>query len=177
MARRRRGEKDKKSEMVAKGYIECRSCGELSAPGSTRCQSCRRLLPKGKRVLAMVVAVVVVSASFGGIYLLSQEQRSPSLTSVLEYSPSSASASVDSEIKVVFTREMNRTSVERSFSISPHINGTIEWRTITLIFRPEQPLANSTTYTVSIGKDARDVNGRSLDSDMFQWSFITDAPM
>ena len=174
MARRRGKAADNKAQMIAQGYIECRSCGELSKPGSMRCQGCHRLLPKGKRILVVILVVIIITSAMGVVFLLFQEEKASPLTSVQQYSPSDISAPIGSSITAVFTRDMNRTSVERSFSISPHVFGTFEWSGNTMTYKPGTPLANSTTYYVSIGGDTRDAQERPLDSSVFQWSFITE---
>lgn len=176
MAKRRTKAAESRAQMLARGFINCTACGGFSKPGSMRCQGCRRFLPKGKRVLAVVLAAVIIMASAGTVLALTQETKASPLTSVLEYTPSSASAPIGSTITALFTRDMNRTSVEQSFSISPKVNGTFEWLGTQMVFKPDQPLLNSTTYSVSIGKDTRDASGRPLDSGMFSWSFITEGP-
>ena len=61
--------------------------------------------------------------------------------------------SLDTQIEIVFDREMNKTSVEKGFSINPPTEGTISWESSQkLIFSPKVPLVRGEKYVVSLEK-------------------------
>lgn len=80
--------------------------------------------------------------------------------------------SVNTQIAVTFTQPMNHRSVERSFSIVPHLAGDFTWSGNQLLYLPRKPLTYSTTYTVTIAARARDAGGRHLFR-AFRRSFTT----
>jgi len=91
----------------------------------------------------------------------------------------------DTFIKITFSKEMDRKSVEESFVIDPQVNpvrsrspmaiasdehrrtsngvkGRFSWQKNTLIFHPEKELVPSTTYLISLGTVVKDAQGRPL---------------
>ncbi len=76
-------------------------------------------------------------------------------------------------IIVTFDRDMNHSSVEENFYISPKIQGTFTWHRNTLIFIPESALNYSTTYFFKIYGEARDSYGNMLTND-HEWYFTTE---
>ncbi len=89
---------------------------------------------------------------------------------------------VDIDIVVTFDENMKASSVERAFSISPMVYGTIKWSEDgkTMTFVPDTDLKSGVTYTVTIQSTARDVVGKQLDGDSngyagpaYRWSFST----
>ncbi len=86
-------------------------------------------------------------------------------------------------IRVTFSEEMNRTSVEDAFSIVPVVNGSFRWSTTTMEFIPDY-LEYGKRYNITIKGDAKDSVGNYLDgngngiaegspSDDFSWYFTT----
>ena len=64
-------------------------------------------------------------------------------------------------ISVTFSKEMDRDSVERTFSTSPALEGTFSWSENTVTFTPSfYPLTYEMTVTVGTG--ARDASGVPL---------------
>jgi len=49
----------------------CPSCGGLTSGSRWKCDRCKKLLPKGRHVLMLVVAIMVVVAAIGATMLLS----------------------------------------------------------------------------------------------------------
>jgi hypothetical protein len=83
------------------------------------------------------------------------------------------------EIRVVFSEPMvvvgriPQPVTAPFFSIEPAVPGTFRWSgTTTLIFTPNPPLPFATSYTVSIAKSARSIDGSTLDQP-YRWSFTT----
>jgi hypothetical protein len=95
-----------------------------------------------------------------------------SLPKISEYSPRNINVPINSSIIIKFNVDMERTSTENSFSISPYVPGQLTCAFNRLIYTPSEPLAYDTVYTVSISKTAKDTNGYYLDED-FEWTFIT----
>lgn len=79
---------------------------------------------------------------------------------------------VNTRITIAFTEPMNRTSVEDAFTISGNVTGQFVWEGNNLTFEPATRLAYLTTYTVSIGTGAKDIQGNNLD-EMLAFSFTT----
>ncbi len=89
-------------------------------------------------------------------------------------------------IDVQFSVEMDTASVRSAFSLVPAVSGTFNWANgnSTLSFKPDQYLAFSTTYTLTIDSTAKDAIGaRYLDGlgsgqgpSQFQMSFTTIPP-
>ena len=68
----------------------------------------------------------------------------------------------DTFIRITFSKEMDRKSVEESFVIDPQVKGRFIWEENTLSFRPETNLIPSAIYTISLGVTIKDAQGRSL---------------
>ncbi len=79
------------------------------------------------------------------------------------------------EIRLTFNTYMIRSSVENVLKISPPVSGTLRWyndsKTI-MEFDPSQSLKLNTKYTVTIGKEARDIFGSNM-KESYIFSFIT----
>ena len=87
-------------------------------------------------------------------------------------SPQGTDVPVNSTVIVSFNRDMDRASVESSFSITPDIVGNYSWDNRTLIFTPSTPLQYETTYGVIIDSVASDEDGNHLDKS-YPWYFTT----
>ncbi len=90
-----------------------------------------------------------------------------------------ASLAEANEIRVVFSEPMVALGripdpvTAPFFSIQPAVDGAFRWAgTDTLLFTPKAPLPFATRYTVTIGRDARAVSGRSLE-EALSFSFTT----
>ncbi len=60
---------------------------------------------------------------------------------------------VDTTIEIQFSREMNKESVEKAFSINPGVPGNFDWESGgRVIFQPSESLALHQEYTVKIGR-------------------------
>lgn len=75
--------------------------------------------------------------------------------------PGQNSVTVDTVIFVEFDREMDRRSVEDSFSLvgSSPVSGDFEWIGNRLYFRLDKPLAPGASYELTVGQNASDING------------------
>ncbi len=76
----------------------------------------------------------------------------------------------DAPIRVVFSRPMNRRSVEDAFVLEPSVIGRFEWSddSRALAFAHEAPFDSNSVYTVRIRGEAQDESGRTLDGDYDQ---------
>jgi uncharacterized protein YfaS (alpha-2-macroglobulin family) len=90
-----------------------------------------------------------------------------------------ASLAEANEIRVVFSEPMVVLGKIPSpvtapfFHLTPSVKGTFRWSgTTTLIFTPDKPLSYATQYNVTIDKNAKSINGNTLDDD-YKWSFTT----
>lgn len=69
----------------------------------------------------------------------------------------------DDTLTITFDWPMDQASVEAAFSITPALDGLLEWAdTRTLVFRPAQPWPLSTEYLLQIRDDARSEAGVPL---------------
>jgi cbb3-type cytochrome oxidase subunit 3 len=91
--------------------------------------------------------------------------------SVVSHFPSGVEVDLDVNITVTFNELMNQSSVQNSFSTIPNTQGNFSWQDTTLIFIPTI-LSNETVYTVTIGTDAKDEAGNSLE-EPYQFTFTT----
>ncbi len=74
---------------------------------------------------------------------------------------------------VLFSEEMDRTSVERSLVMSPHAAlRSAKWRGPRMEMRFAGELSDSTTYVVTLGDGARDDHGVSMEG-VFTFAFST----
>jgi len=77
-----------------------------------------------------------------------------------------AKVNVNTPISIVFSKQMDKTSVESAFSIDNGVNavGTFKWSddSKTVIFYPAFDFEYETTYTVIIDSKAQDIQGNSL---------------
>ncbi|HDH96488.1 MAG TPA: hypothetical protein ENF73_02020, partial [Proteobacteria bacterium] len=88
---------------------------------------------------------------------------------------------VASSISVVFSEPMDPDGTGLALSITPEVEGRVEWYDDrTLVFVPSHALEGGTRYTVTIAEDATDVAGNMLDGDRdgrelgaFMFSFET----
>jgi len=100
--------------------------------------------------------------------------------------PSGNRTPVLAQIEVTFTKAMDRSSVQSSFTLTPQVEGGFAWsnndRTFTLT--PTVALLSATSYTGRIAGAAKDATGASLDgnfnrssegspADDFTWGFRT----
>lgn len=85
---------------------------------------------------------------------------------VLSNTPSANSQAVpqNSNITLVFSRSMNRESVEQAFRINPAVPGAFLWSAndTTMTFQPYSDLQAPVRYSISLGTTATDREGISL---------------
>lgn len=96
-----------------------------------------------------------------------------SSTSLMAEGTLNSGVSKNDSIRIDFSENMDRVSVENSFSIAPSVSGTFEWSGNSVWFRTVTPLNCETVYQVMIETGAKDVNGLSLRSD-YSVQFKTD---
>jgi Tol biopolymer transport system component len=112
-------------------------------------------------VLALLTGVVIVRGDRVGVR-------------VVALSPGRGATNVSSQaaVRVTFEGEMEQTSVEKRFALSPPVEGTFQWEGKTLVFRPAEPLAYDADYTVTLQQGARSQRGREVQGDVI-WRFRT----
>jgi hypothetical protein len=71
---------------------------------------------------------------------------------------------VDSVIMITFSEAMNQTAVEKAFSVSGNITGTISWSGFNMTYTPIQGFDYQTYYTVTVGEAASDFAGNTLEA-------------
>ncbi len=83
------------------------------------------------------------------------------------------SHALDAPIELVFDQPMDAKSVAAAFAISPPVKGALRWTdNRTLVFTPAEPLTRGANYRVTIGQDARNVEGTPL-ADPVAFNFQT----
>ena len=71
----------------------------------------------------------------------------------------------DTGIRIEFSEEMNRRSVERGFSIEPDIElKNLRWDDAVLVATPDAELPDSTTFVVGIAESAEDYHGVAMET-------------
>ncbi len=97
----------------------------------------------------------------------------PSKPTITDWSPKGSDIKVNSDIKMVFNKEMNQASVEDAFSVSPTVGtGDFSWDGNELTFDPTALFVTNKQYTVTIGSGARDTEGNYIIE--FDWVFTTE---
>lgn len=117
--------------------------------------------------------IALVSAALAAltIALLATAPR-PQEVQVVDQAPSGSGVPLDAEVRVTFSRAVERASAEASFRIVPVVAGGFRWEGETLIFRPREPLAAATNYNVTIRPGLRDARGRPNRAET-RWTFRT----
>jgi len=91
------------------------------------------------------------------------DKRPPS---VLETVPSMDSTNVDpsSDIEILFSEEIRRTSLRDAFSLSPPPTGTVRssWKGRRLILHFDPPLKDDRTYVLTLGTGLSDMHGNQV---------------
>ncbi|MBJ6749003.1 Ig-like domain-containing protein [Geomonas anaerohicana] len=84
--------------------------------------------------------------------------------------------SVATTISVTFSEAINASTISTSSFTVGGVSGTVSYNPATWVatFTPSAPLANSTTYTVSLGTAIQDLSGNAL-AGTRTWSFTTEA--
>ncbi|GEM_PF-2683314 len=75
-------------------------------------------------------------------------------------------------ITAKFSEQMDQTTVNNAFSISPSVPGVLSWVDDAITFTPSQGLAQNTVYTVTITNMAADMAGNTM-LNTYVWSFTT----
>ena len=81
--------------------------------------------------------------------------------------PESAATEVgrDAEIRIEFSEEMDRRSVEHGFSIEPDVKlKNLRWEGATLVATPVAELPDSTTFVVGLAESVEDYHGVTMET-------------
>lgn len=77
------------------------------------------------------------------------------------------------EIRITFSEEMDRVSVERAFSITPSVGlRNFTWDGASIAARPADALPDSTTFSVGVAETAQDYHGVAMETPL-TFSFST----
>lgn len=177
MAKRRSKQDQERKRLLSEGYTQCRGCDSLLKPKARKCPKCGALAPSTRKALIAtgIVGILVIGALAAYVYL-PEEEGYTVLPSVIEFAPSGYGALTSCQITATFSRPMDQASVEASFQTNPLVHGTFTWSGLRVTFAPSAPLIEQTFYTVTIGRESRDLQGSPLDSGIFTWSFYTGSP-
>lgn len=96
----------------------------------------------------------------------------PTDVTVVDQAPNGQGVPRDAEVRVVFSRPVDRASAEVSFRVVPVVTGSFRWDGEALVFRPAQPLAAQTWYDITIRPGLRDSTGRPNRAET-RWTFRT----
>ena len=91
---------------------------------------------------------------------------------VIENSPIGINISITSRINVTFSEAMNKSSTESAFSTLPATTGSFSWSGNNMTYTPTSNVAYNTTYNVTIGTGAMDLEGNNMLSS-YTWPFTT----
>ena len=89
----------------------------------------------------------------------------------------SHNAVIDTDIKVLFSKPMNRNVTAPAHTISPQIEHRVFWseNNRLMIIHPVVPWQRDTRYEITITKDARAQDGTNMGKD-FNFTFVTASP-
>jgi Bacterial Ig-like domain len=94
--------------------------------------------------------------------------------SVEAYSPIGANVSRSTTILVDFSKDMNQSSAQSAFLLTPNAAGSFSWTANDImVFTPDNPLASGVTYEVEISSEATDLIGNHLSPAPHIWQFRT----
>ena len=124
-----------------------------------------------RRYSLALLCMVLIAVSLMGC------QRDTTAPEIISTSPAYGQSDVERsvDITISFTESMNKTSVEKSFSVTPEIEGSFTWSDNTVKFTPAQLLLAATEYTVSFASAVSDVAGNELAG--FTVMFTTHTPV
>lgn len=93
---------------------------------------------------------------------------------VSQFSPQDkwTGVNIRSPIKVTFDQEVDRSSAENLFSVTPKFNGKFTWEDNILSYTPIDPLSYTTDYIVAVEKGVKSIHGTSS-QEKFQIQFTT----
>lgn len=92
---------------------------------------------------------------------------------VSDYGPKGSGVMIDSAIWILFKQDMDKASTEKAFTLSPNVAGSFTWESNRkMVFKPAASLTKNTTYRASVSREAKVIDGSSLEND-FSFSFIT----
>ena len=122
-------------------------------------------VPKGPQPYSFVVTGNLTGAS---------KSSGPSGPDVLSTNPKNLAGAVpiSTSISLTFDRQMNTSTAESAYSISPTVNGTFSWSSNTMTLKPDAMLGYNTTYAVTEAKGAADTNGYKMSFD-YKFTFRT----
>jgi uncharacterized protein YfaS (alpha-2-macroglobulin family) len=96
------------------------------------------------------------------------------MPSILAYWPGEMElAAPESSITLQFALPADHDSAQAAFEIQPDTPGKFRWQANSLQFIPDDPLQFSTVYTVTLGTDAMDAQGKALLEQPLTWHFKT----
>lgn len=72
-----------------------------------------------------------------------------------------AGLNIHTPISITFDQEVNHTSAESKFSLSPTSQGSFSWKGNTMTFTPSSPLSYSTEYTIRLSSNIQTVSGQN----------------
>ena len=119
-------------------------------------------------------------AKVGDIYYIDDVRlekvidTSPIRPVVVGNSPTGANVPITARISVNFSKPMNQSSVQAAFLTVPKTTGRFSWNGNNMEYSPDLNFSIGTQYNVTIGSDARDMEGNRLLS--YSWQFITASP-
>lgn len=100
------------------------------------------------------------------LFSFTTEDRPPPVPRIIATAPTDGSVGVaaGSTISVTFDQEMDAAATEAAISITPTVNGAVTWDASAeiLTLAPSSPLADATTYSVTVGTAARSKAGVAL---------------
>jgi outer membrane protein assembly factor BamB len=124
--------------------------------------------------------------NLGAIYCFGPSITDLVLPTVIDVYPVNGAINTSSNVNITisFNESMNQSASQSAFSISPNLSGSYSWQGKSMTFDPDTDLSPSTTYTITLNTNAKDLAGNRLDGndngvfddspiDDFSWSFTT----
>lgn len=124
----------------------------------------------------LILIIITIQVMVAGCRLI-QDFMNMSPPEIISFSPDDeyVAPAYLSEVRIVFSQEMDKTKTERAFSLTENsetLEGVYSWKEHTLSFVPFYAFSINKTYTIQIGTAAEDSFGNSL-MEEFRFTFFT----
>jgi hypothetical protein len=156
---------DTRHPCIGRDATCCRHQGMMEQTQQAKNAANRFWIGVGVFVTLLVVGTVAI-ALMGG---------SPTLRARRTVPDAGSSASVNPLIQVYFAHPVDKSSVERTITVTPTFEYNITWEENTLSLLPLRPLTANRDYTVQIGPGVADGDGAEMQGEV-AWSFRTRSP-
>jgi len=120
-----------------------------------------------------MLASYYVDASFGNVTIIPEGTGDTTPPAIIYNTPTGTNVPVTTQIHATFSEAMDQASAELAFSTSPVTFGSFSWNGNIMTYTLDSDLTPDTTYTVTIGTDAKDLADNNMQIEHI-WQFTTE---